>query len=207
MELSPKVKICGITTKEQGIKIAEFGADALGFILYPKSPRYITPKEVFDIVQYLPPFTKTVGVFVNESIDDLTSIMKESRLDVAQLSGDESSEYCFELTKKGVNWLKCIRVKDKADLQAINAYHSNYILLDAWSKEEYGGTGKSFDWSLIQPERNEFKTILAGGISVDNVQEAIKAVRPYGIDVSSGVEERPGVKSLEKVKALLAKLR
>ncbi|MBT3225938.1 MAG: phosphoribosylanthranilate isomerase [Deltaproteobacteria bacterium] len=202
-----RVKICGITIKEQALAIAALNVDALGFILYQKSPRYIKPNKIRSIINVLPPFVKTVGVFVNESIADLTEIMLQSGLDLAQLSGDESPDYCRQLTENGISWIRSFRIRDPADLDQTALFPANYILLDAWSDKDFGGTGKTFDWHIIDQLPDRYEIILAGGINLENVEKAIKSVQPYGIDVSSGVEESPGVKSIEKVKALLKRIR
>ena len=202
-----RVKICGITIKEQALAIAALNVDALGFILYQKSPRYIKPNKIRSIINVLPPFVKTVGVFVNESIADLTEIMLQSGLDLAQLSGDESPDYCRQLPENGISWIRSFRIRDPADLDQTALFPANYILLDAWSDKDFGGTGKTFDWHIIDQLPDRYEIILAGGINLENVEKAIKSVQPYGIDVSSGVEESPGVKSIEKVKALLKRIR
>ncbi|NQU63694.1 MAG: phosphoribosylanthranilate isomerase [SAR324 cluster bacterium] len=201
-----RVKICGITLKSEALAIAALNVDALGFILYPKSPRYIAPDKIRSIVNVLPPFTKTVGVFVNEPIEKLSDIMLRSRLDLAQLSGDESPEYCQQLNNNGVNWIRSFRIRAPADLDQIHLFSTGYILLDAWSDMAYGGTGRTFDWNIIQQLPSRFETILAGGINIDNVEKAIKDVQPYGLDISSGVEEAPGIKSLEMLMALLNRI-
>ncbi len=195
-----KLKICGITQKNQGIAIAELGVDALGFILYKKSPRYIAPPNIKQIVFDLPPFTKTVGVFVNESITDIVSIVKASGIDLVQLSGDETAYYCQELTNESIPWIKSFRVKNQSSIKDLRSFQNRYILLDAWSDKGFGGTGNVFDWSILKEAAvSNAKLVLAGGINAGNVSEAIKRVNPYAIDVSSGVETSPGVKSLEKV--------
>jgi phosphoribosylanthranilate isomerase len=201
--IRPKIKICGITQKEQGIAIAELGADALGFILYPKSPRYLTPDGIKQIVEQLPPFTKTVGVFVNESIEDVASIILKTGLDLAQLSGEESPDFCTALSQAGISWIKSFRVKKSFDFKELHAFPNRYFLLDAWSADEYGGTGTVFDWGLLNKVALDCKIILAGGINSENVERAIRQTNPYAIDISSGVEERPGIKSLAKVENLI----
>lgn len=199
----PKIKICGITQKKQGIEIAEMGIDALGFILYQKSPRYIAPETIRDIIKDLPPLTKTVGVFVNESIDDLRRIARSASLDMVQLSGDESPDYCSQISALGLPWIKAFRIKDQSSIDQIPLYPTDTILLDAWSSDEYGGTGKVFDWSLLRNSSALPRIILAGGLTAENATEAVRQVAPYGLDLSSGVEISPGVKSMEKVRLLL----
>lgn len=200
---TPKIKICGITTKEQAIEISSFNIHALGFVLYPPSPRYIDPESLSKITKVLPPFIKSVGVVVNETLESLNEIWEKAGLDLIQLSGDENPEYCQVLSKQGIRWLKAHRVKSNEDLASIEDFPGDYVLLDAWSDKEYGGTGKTLDWELLNKSEIKKQIILAGGLKPENVREAIKAANPYAIDVSSGVEELPGVKSIAKVKKLL----
>ena len=196
----PKLKICGITIKEQAIAIANMGVDALGFILYQKSPRYVHPEAIKQIVFDLPPFIKTVGVFVNETVDTVKSMMDCTGLDLVQLSGDESKDYCESLTNLSIPWIKGFRVKNQDSIKEMSSFNNHFLLLDAWSDDEYGGTGQVFDWSLLKNGTIESqKLVLAGGINASNVRKAIDHVQPYAIDVSSGVEEKPGIKSIEKV--------
>ncbi len=205
---TPKLKICGITIKEQGKAIAELGADALGFVLYPKSPRYITPEDIKQIVFDLPPFVKTVGVFVNETVDTVATLMKRTGLDLVQLSGDESKEYCDSLSSLSIPWIKGFRMKDETSIAQLSSFQNRYLLLDAWSDDEYGGTGQVFDWTLLKHGMiDNQKLVLAGGINATNVKKAIDQFKPYAIDISSGVEEKPGVKSLEKVAEFVTAMR
>lgn len=200
------VKICGITTVEQGIEIAEMGADAIGFILHQKSPRYIPPQEISIIIASLPPFTKCVGVFVNEPLESLLEIMHATGLDIAQLSGDESEAYTRQLTSKNIQWLQAFRIREAADIKQVEHYSARYLLLDAWSEDAYGGTGQTFDWKLLDGIRDHTRIILAGGINPDNIEDVIRDVRPFAVDVSSGVEISPGIKDLNRVKQLLDKI-
>ncbi|MCP4751787.1 MAG: phosphoribosylanthranilate isomerase [Proteobacteria bacterium] len=202
-----KIKICGLTIKEQAVEIAAFGVDALGFILYPPSPRYIEPEKIRTILVDLPPLVKTLGVFVDEPLAKVVETIRRTGLDTAQLSGAESPEYCLSLTEQGISWIKSFRVRDNLDESLLNRYPTRYFLLDAWSEKEYGGTGKTFDWNIADGIDKKYEIILAGGITVDNVDKAIRQIRPYGIDVSSGVETSPGIKSLEKVAQLMDRIR
>lgn len=201
--MKPKLKVCGITQKSQALEISNLDVDALGFILYPPSKRNVHLDEVKDIVYDLPPYLKTVGVVVNESIEDIIQISHTSKLDLIQLHGEESPNFCHELTRHGVDWIKVFRVQDDFDFSILAEYPSHNFLLDAWSDQEYGGTGEKFDWEQIAGLSQENRIVLAGGITPENVTEAIQKVQPYGIDISSGVEESPGIKSIEKVKALI----
>lgn len=199
----PKIKICGITRCEEAIAICELGVDILGFILYPPSPRYISPDKIKDIIKEIPPLVKTVGVFVNTTKSDLLKIVNESGIDTVQLSGDESPEYCQSLSNTGLHWIKSFRIKDKLELNYLNQFRSKYFLLDAWSEKEYGGTGKSFNWEIATKASQKYQIILAGGIDAKNVGKAVEQIKPYGIDVSSGVELSPGRKSIPAIKDLL----
>ena len=206
MALIPRVKICGLTRLDQALAIADLGVDAIGFILYPPSPRYIEPDKIKEIIKGLPPFVKTVGVVVNESIEKITELRDQTGLDLIQLSGDEDTELINQLTSRNIPFLKTVRVKEAADVDKIKDYSVNAVLLDAWSDTDYGGTGKSFDWNLIKPIKEKFQVILAGGIKPENVIEAVRTVSPYAIDVSSGVEIAPGNKSIGLVEKLLENL-
>lgn len=201
--MSTAIKICGLTQKKQALEIARLGINAMGFILYPPSPRFIALDILQSITSELPPFCKSVGVFVNKPINDLITLFHQSGLELAQLHGEETPEYCNELSNQGVSWIKTIRLKSRDDLKKIDDYSGDQFLLDAWSQNEYGGTGKTIDWSLAKEATLRADIILAGGITPKNISEAIKEVAPYGIDVSSGVEISPGVKSMDKVVQLL----
>ena len=198
-----KIKICGVTRMEQAVEIADLGVDAIGFILYPPSPRYIEPSKIKAIVSQLPPLIKTVGVFVDEPMDRLTETLRNAGLDLAQLHGAETPDYCERLSQRGISWIKAFRVRGQMDTALLSRYPARSFLLDTWSEEEYGGTGKTFDWSLVKKICADYRIVLAGGITPENASEAIKTLNPYGLDVSSGVEESPGIKSIEKVEALL----
>ncbi|MDH5561674.1 MAG: phosphoribosylanthranilate isomerase [Deltaproteobacteria bacterium] len=202
-----KIKICGITRKDQAIEIAEMGIDALGFVMYPPSPRYIPTVELKTILSVLPPYTTTVGVFVNDPLDQVYQTMKSTGLHLAQLHGEESPQYCKELTSRGINWLKAFRIKDHIDNETIKSYSSRYIHLDAWSEEVYGGTGETFAWELAKQLSQEHSLILSGGINEVNAREAINQLHPYAIDLSSSVESSPGIKSIERIRALLMAVR
>ncbi|MCP4296549.1 MAG: phosphoribosylanthranilate isomerase [Proteobacteria bacterium] len=198
-----KLKVCGITRLDQALEISSLGVDALGFVLYPPSPRYIQPQLIKNIISELPPLLKTVGVFVDEKIEHIKSILDLTGLDLAQLHGDESPEYCRDLTNMGVSWIKAFRIKTKIDFSILEQYRSQSFLLDAWSEAEYGGTGKTFNWDLARPAAKRYDILLAGGITPENVTLAIQQIQPYGIDVSSGVESAPGIKSISKIKTLI----
>jgi phosphoribosylanthranilate isomerase len=200
-----KVKICGITNLEDASIAVEFGANALGFIFAP-SPRQITPQKARAIIHAIPPFVKTVGVFVNEAPATIREVMQHCGLDLIQLHGDESPALCEELMP---GTIKALRIKDESSLQAGRAYQGKVraLLLDTYSKEKAGGTGKTFNWNLaIKIKEMGIPIILSGGLGPSNIDLAIHTVRPYGVDVNSGVEKCPGKKSHILIKALMAEL-
>jgi phosphoribosylanthranilate isomerase len=188
------VKICGVTNLEDALAAAEAGADMLGFNFYPKSPRYITPGEARRIVESLPPGVKGYGVFVNEDGPEVVkSIAREAGLSAVQLHGDESPEFCDALG--GLFTIKALRVGPDYKPESAKLYRTDAVLLDAYSGKAYGGTGETFDWSLARETRDAVgKLFLAGGLTASTVAAAVEAVRPYAVDVCSGVESSPGRK-------------
>jgi phosphoribosylanthranilate isomerase len=195
-----KVKICGITNKEDALYAAECGADALGFIFYEKSPRYIEPDNAKTIIAALPPFVTTVGVFVNKDFNDIRDITLLTGVTVVQLHGDESPSYCNLVEGK---LIKAIRVKNDSSIEGLKKYDVDTFLLDSFDKNSFGGSGLTFDWKLAEKAKQYGKIILAGGLTPDNVEEAVKKVAPYGVDVNSGVEKKPGIKNKNKVKEFI----
>lgn len=199
-----RAKICGITNIEDALIAVAAGADALGFILYRQSPRYVDPALVQGIVAQLPPFVVPVGVFVNEEIKVVRDLMDTCGLALAQLHGDETATYCRELSRPV---LKALRLKNRnsflamAELQGRGGVRG--FVLDAFSDQAYGGTGQVIDWSLAKEAAQAATVLLAGGLTPDDVGRALRAVEPYGVDVSSGVEVEPGKKDPEKVRAFL----
>lgn len=199
-----KVKICGITNKEDARLAVEAGADALGFVFYKQSPRCVEPEGAKRIVADLPPFVLPVGVFVNEDAKAVRDLMDACGLALAQLHGDEPASYCEAL---GRPVLRAIRLRGRGDLLSLAELKGRAqvrgFLVDAFSKQEYGGTGRTADWELAAEAARVAPVLLAGGLTQDNVQEAIRRVRPYGVDVSSGVEATPGRKDPEKLRAFI----
>ncbi|MCP9473203.1 MAG: phosphoribosylanthranilate isomerase [Nitrospira sp.] len=199
-----KVKICGITDGEDARVAVEAGADALGFVMYRQSPRYVRPDTVRAIVASLPPFVVPIGVFVNEETDVVRQLMDDCGFALAQLHGDETASYCEALGRPAV---KAIRLKDRSSLLAVAEFHGRAgvrgFVIDAFSDQAYGGTGRPVDWTLAAEIARTAPVLLAGGLTPDNVGEAIRSVRPYGVDVSSGVEARPGKKDPVKVKSFV----
>jgi len=196
----PRVKICGITTVEDGLHAVRCGADALGLVFYAKSPRCVDPQRARQIVAALPPLVTTVGLFVNHSAEEISQIAHFCGLDVLQLHGDETPDQC-QLPPWRV--IKALRVRDEASLADLAAYRVSSLLLDAWQVDSYGGTGHRFNWQLAAPIAQQRPIILAGGLTPANVAEAVRTVRPYGVDVSSGVECAPGCKDPELVAAFI----
>ena len=211
-----KVKICGITNLEDALYAADCGADALGFIFYPKSPRFVEITRAREIISKLPPFITTVGVFVNQSIENIVNTVHECNINIVQLHGDETPDYCSKILLLspfnkgglgGIKLIKAIRVKNEDTLKQIAGYKASTFLLDAYSEDSYGGTGKIFNWDLAINAKGYGRIILSGGLTHDNVREAIEKVKPYGVDVSSGVEEREGKKDKEKVREFIKKVK
>jgi len=191
-----KVKICGITRLEDALEAARLGADALGFNFWPGSKRYVAPADARAIVRRLPPFVTAVGVFVDAPREEILRAVAASGVQVAQLHGDEPPELCASLPLPVV---KALRIANAHALAALAAYEVSGFLLDAPSAG-YGGSGKTFDWSLATEAAAVVPVMLAGGLTPENVAEAIRAVRPWGVDVASGVERAPGVKDLAKLR-------
>lgn len=199
--MSTRVKICGITNLNDARIAVKAGADALGFVFYAPSKRYVTPEVAGEIVRALPPFVTTVGLFVNAEPAFVDTVLDQVPLDLLQYHGDESNDECL---RTGRPFIKALRMKPGLDLmQAFDAYpDARGILLDAYRSGVPGGTGEVFDWALIPAEIAELIT-LAGGLGPSNVAEAITAVRPYAVDVSGGVEASPGIKDVAKVSAFI----
>ena len=208
MQQKVKVKVCGITNAEDALAAVEAGADALGFIFYEKSPRYVVPVVASRIIAELPPLVLPVGVFVNAGVATVRSIMDTCGLGMAQLHGDENVSYCHELSRPA---MKALRLKDRGSLLALAEYRGRGgvrgFVIDTFSEVAYGGTGQVTDWSLAAEVAKSTPVLLAGGLTPDNVTEAIRTVHPYGVDVSSGVESAPGKKDHTKIRAFLNAVR
>jgi phosphoribosylanthranilate isomerase len=201
---SIRIKICGITNLDDALCAVAAGADALGFVFYEKSPRYVLPEKVGQIVVQLPPFVTTVGLFVNADAETIRQTMWTAGLNVVQLHGDETAEDC-SLSPYQV--IKAVRVKDADSLAGIDHYNVSALLLDAWNERQYGGTGEQFDWQLAKQLTGRLPLVLAGGLTLDNVAQAIRIVSPYAVDVSSGVEVRPGFKDHNKIRKFIQQVR
>ncbi len=200
--MSIKIKICGITNLQDAEAAVEAGADALGFVFYPKSPRAIEPAVAKRIIANLPPFVLPVGVFVNHDLAAIRNVFDECGLTLAQLHGDETPTFC-EALKRPV--LRALRLRDRSSLLSLAEYKGRIgikgFVIDAFSSQAYGGTGQTVDWSLAREVAMVTPIILAGGLTPTNVQEAIQHVQPYGVDVSSGVGETPQKKDHDKIRA------
>ena len=192
------IKICGITKIDDALQIADLGIDALGFIFYPESKRYITPEKAQEIIKRLPPFVSTVGVFVNEN--NVTGILHKCSLDFLQFHGDESPEYCNKFNKRII---KSFRITSDFSFSRLTDYSVSAFLLDSYVAGQYGGTGTVFDWDKAVEAKRYGKIILSGGLNPENTGDALKIVKPYGVDISSGVEIEPGIKDIEKVKQIV----
>ncbi|AFO46349.1 phosphoribosylanthranilate isomerase [Pseudomonas alloputida] len=194
-------KICGITRIEDALAAAEAGADAIGFVFYAKSPRAVDVRQARAIIAELPPFVTTVGLFVNASRCELNEILEVVPLDLLQFHGDETPQDCEGYHRP---WIKALRVRPGDDLEAACQLYAGArgILLDTYVPGVPGGTGEAFDWSLV-PARLGKPIILAGGLSADNVGQAIARVKPYAVDVSGGVEQAKGIKDAAKIEAFM----
>jgi phosphoribosylanthranilate isomerase len=198
-----KIKICGITNLNDALLASELGADALGFIFYSKSPRYVVPEAAREIITQLPPFVVSVGVFVDEEAAVVRELAARVGLDWLQLHGQESPDYCQNLGRRVI---KAFRIKDESSLKDLEPFPGavQALLLDTYKKGQAGGTGESFDWLLAREAKKYGRIILAGGLTPENVAQAIKAVRPDAVDTASGTEAAPGKKDPEKLRAFFA---
>ena len=203
--MTVRIKICGITNKEDALAAAHLGADALGFIFAP-SPRKISAERAREIIKALPPFIKTVGVFVDEDPERVSSIVAMCGLDVLQLHGSESIDYCSSFDRRVI---KAVRLRSRDDLENLSKYVNvvDALLLDTYVPNKLGGTGITFDWKLAVEARRYGRIILAGGLNPENVAAAISMVKPYAVDASSGLEQSPGVKDHEKMAQFIARVR
>ena len=197
------VKVCGITRLTDALHAVKQGATALGFVFWPRSPRYVTPERAREIIAELPSSVMTIGVFVNESIDGIRDVVKKTGITTVQLHGDEPPVYADVL---GSPLLRSVTVDEAAD--ACGAWPAETVfLVDAHDRVRRGGTGGTVDWTRAADVAKVWRVVLAGGLTPENVAEAIATVRPYGVDVSTGVEISPGVKDFDKVARFVASAR
>lgn len=200
-----RIKICGITRVADGVAAAEAGADAVGLVFYPKSPRYLSLLTARAVADALPPFVTTVGLFVNPNVREVEAVLEAVPIDLLQFHGDETPEFCRRF---GVPYLKAARVKAGVDLlqYASRFADARGLLLDAFVPGAFGGTGERFDWELIPPHR-PLPIVLSGGLTPDNVGDAVRRVRPWAVDVSSGVEAGKGIKDPSKIASFIQGVR
>jgi phosphoribosylanthranilate isomerase len=199
-----RVKVCGITNFEDAHAAVEAGADALGFIFFEGSPRYVEPRVAAEIVRALPPFIATVGVFVDEAPENVQAVLDQTRIGIAQLHGAEPPDFCHRLR---VPPIKAFRVRDERSLDALPDFRGAAcaFLLDSYVPGQHGGTGARFNWNLaVQAKAFGAPIILAGGLTVRNIADAVGKVAPFAVDVSSGVEVNPGRKDHLKLRDFIA---
>lgn len=201
-----KIKICGITNKEDAIEASRLDVDILGFNFYRKTKRYVEPKIAKDIINELPQSIAKAGVFVDEDAEKVLEIAESCSLDMLQFHGDEKADYCarFEGSYKVI---KAFRIKDKNSLKNVNDYDVDFYLLDTYSDKSKGGTGESFDRGIIEGFEFLKPVILSGGLTPANVASAMRSIAPYGVDVASGVEKSPGKKDLNLMKKFVENVR
>lgn len=199
--MSVIVKICGITNAADALGAAAAGADALGFVFCETSPRCVSVETAAEIIRQLPPMVVKVGVFVDAPGELVVQAAARCGLNLLQFHGEESPDYCLQF---GLMSMKAFRIQDEASLAPLGNYSTDALLLDAYSPERQGGTGEKFNWALaVEARRFRRPLFLAGGLTPENVADAVRQVQPYGVDVSTGVESAPGRKDLDKVKAFI----
>ena len=201
-----RAKICGITRIDDIQSVVHAGADAIGFVFFPPSPRSVTAEQAHVLIQNVPAYVQTVGLFVNASLSEITDILKKAPVDILQFHGDETPEQCKQISQLvGRRWYKAIQVKPEMDVIAeIQQYQqagASAVLLDAWHPELKGGTGHSFDWA--QFPKLDIPLILAGGLKPDNIEDAIKTTNAYAVDVSGGVESAKGIKDKKLIEQFM----
>jgi len=204
-DMNTRVKICGITRVEDAMTAARLGAHAIGLVFYAGSPRAVTPRQARVIIDALPPFVVPVGLFVNAGAAEIRSVLDEAAVQLLQFHGDETPEFCSGFS---LPYLRAVRVRAETDLlqYAQDFRAAKGLLLDAWVEGARGGTGTMFDWSLI-PRDLPAPVVLSGGLNPDNVEQAVRQVRPWAVDVSSGVESAKGIKDVRKMEAFMTGVR
>ena len=200
-----RIKICGITSVEDALAAAQLGADAIGLVFYPPSPRYVEVEQAAEIAAALPPFVTTVGLFVNADEQTISEVVSRVRIDLIQFHGNECKDYCGLHQRP---YLKAVRMNDEVDLdkQMADYAQARALLLDTYKAGVPGGTGEQFNWDRV-PAHLADKIILAGGLTPENVKDAIAQVHPYAVDVSGGVESAPGKKDKEKMARFIEAVR
>ena len=203
----PRIKVCGITRRADALLAAELGAWAVGFIFYPPSPRSVSPSDAAAIAAELDPAIERVGVFVDESASDILAIVEKVGLTVAQLHGAEDREMAEELRPHLRDVWKAVRVGNTLQESSLEPYRGMTLLLDTFARDRAGGTGRTFPWHLVREAQAFGRIILAGGLNPDNVAEALQSVKPYAVDVASGVEARPGEKDHDLLRRFFSEAR
>jgi phosphoribosylanthranilate isomerase len=207
-QFAPRIKFCGITSLEDAQRAVQAGAWAIGLILWPHSPRYCEPAVAAEIAATLRRQVEIVGVFVNPTLDELAGFADGIGLTMLQLHGDEGPVFCGEAARRtGCKVIKAVNVRGRADIQALAPFHTDYHLLDSHVAGVRGGTGETFAWELAGAHRGSTPVILSGGLTAENVGEAIAAVHPFAVDVASGVEAAPGRKDPRKLDAFAGAVR
>ena len=205
---APRIKVCGITSRDDAVLAVEAGAWAVGCILWPESPRACDPAEAARIATAVRRRAHVCGVFVNATLDDVAGLADGIGLTMIQLHGDEGPAFCSEVARRtGAKVVKAAPVRGIADIRALETFHTDYHLLDAHRSGMRGGTGETFDWDLVRTRRSKIPLVLSGGLRPENVAGAVAAVRPFAVDTASGTEASPGVKDPEKVAAFVAAVR
>ena len=200
--MSIRIKICGITSREDAFAALAAGADALGFLFYESSPRHLAPDAASRILRELPPFIAKVGVFVDAKEEFVRRVIAECGIDTLQFHGDESPEFCRKFSP--LKCYKAFRVRDATSLKSLPQFQTDAWLLDSFTPDKPGGSGATFQWDLaVEAKKIGRPIILAGGLTPGNVADAVRQVQPYAVDVSSGVESEPGKKNAAKMRAFI----
>ncbi len=202
--MSILVKICGITNVDDALDAIELGADYLGFNFYPDSPRYVDPLKAKEIIRDVPGAIAKVGIFVNADFQLVSDIAVDLELDCLQFHGDETPEYCNQF---GRTWWRAFRPQNIEDLSMIPQYQSDFLLIDSYVEKAFGGTGVVSNWDLAVNAKKYGKLILSGGLKPENVEMALQTVKPYAVDVASGVEQSPGVKDRYKMEEFILRVK
>jgi phosphoribosylanthranilate isomerase len=201
---APRIKLCGITSRDDALMAVDAGAWAVGCILWPGSPRACDPAEAAGIAAAVRRRAHVCGVFVNATLDHVAGLVDGIGLTMVQLHGDEGPAFCAEVARRtGAKVIKAAPVRGLADIRALETFHTDYHLLDAHRSGMRGGTGETFDWELVRTRRTKIPLVLSGGLGPENVAEAIAAVHPFAVDSASGTESAPGVKDPAKVAAFV----
>lgn len=202
--MATRIKVCGITNEVDALKAAKLGAWAIGFIFYKKSPRFISPFKAKKIIDALPPFITPVGVFVNHNLGAMRDIITHTGIHAVQLHGDEDHHFCSRLKRYNVKVIKAFRVGEGFNPKNVESYKTDAYLFDTKDQDQYGGTGKTFDWRILMELKSlNVPMILSGGLNVSNVIEPVNELKPYAVDVNSSVEEAQGKKDGKKMKEFI----